>query len=170
MSVGSEGLEKGREGEGGKKEKKKKYKKIPPPKKPPKRYHSAGSRTRLFPRGENGLLSSAVPTATRPRTWRGKAAPARARAAAPWLPAAGGPGGGPGRPRSPVPPAGGCRGQAPGEVERLHPAPATGLRKRLPRLPGRRTRAQALVRAPTCFRAPRPPRLLYLFTRPRSSL
>lgn len=83
------------------------------------------------------MLSSAVPTATRPRTWRGKAAPARARAAAPWLPAAGGPGGCPGRPRSPVPPAGGCRGQAPGEVERLHPAPAAGLRKRLPQLPGR---------------------------------
>lgn len=48
-------------GRGGKEGKKKKYKKIPPPKKPPKRYHSAGSRTRLFPRGENGLLELGSP-------------------------------------------------------------------------------------------------------------
>lgn len=48
-------------------------------KKPPVIQHSVGSQARLLRREENGLLSSAVATATRPRTRRSQAAPARAR-------------------------------------------------------------------------------------------
>lgn len=77
---------------------------------------------------------------------RGLGAPAGARAAAPPLPAAAG--GGPVAASPATQPRAaprGCRRQAPGEVRRLHPAPAAGLRKRLPTRVSRRSSSRLPV-------------------------
>lgn len=121
----------------------------------PKKGHSVRSHTRLPHHGKNGLLSSPVLSATRPRTWRGKTALAHAATLA--LPAAvrcGTVRYGTVRRESvgEVLRLGGYRGQDPGELERLHPSPASGLRKRLARLPECRTKVEASVPHLPAFR------------------
>lgn len=127
----------------------------------PKKGHSVRSHTRLPHHGKNGLLSSPVLSATRPRTWRGKTALAHAATLAlpaavrcgtvrygtarvcRWSPA----------PRG-LPRPGSGRTWASPPISSIRPAEAARSASRVPH------QSRSVCPAPTCFQAPRPFRLI----------